>query len=110
MTTSHRPPALPTVPLPEPTAAQRHVLQRIAKQRERLKERRVARLQALALAGTTGSSGVAVNESFALRAAGFARQHPWAVAGIAGVALMAGPRRLMRWAGIVLPLVMRLKR
>ena len=48
--------------------------------------------------------------SLALRAAGFAREHPLAVAAIAGVALVAGPRRLIRWAGIVLPMVMRLRR
>ena len=44
------------------------------------------------------------------RAIAFTRQHPAAVAALAGVAIAAGPRRLIRWAGVVLPLVMRLRR
>ena len=96
-------------PVPAPTAAQQKVLDRIALQRERLRARRAARAQAMALAqrdaGPMGS-----DESLALRAAGFARQHPLAVAAMAGVALVAGPRRLVRWAGVVLPLLMRLRR
>ena len=32
------------------------------------------------------------------------------VAALAGVAIATGPRRLVRWAGVVLPLVMRLRR
>lgn len=92
--------------VPVPTAAQQKVLDRIALQRERLRARRAARAQAMALA----QRDVGADESLALRAAGFARQHPLAVAAMAGVALVAGPRRLVRWAGVVLPLVMRLRR
>ena len=44
------------------------------------------------------------------RAIAFTRQHPAAVTALAGVAIAAGPRRLIRWAGVVLPLVMRLRR
>lgn len=72
--------------------------------------RRVARAQARALAEQAGSPTGGEDASLALRAAGFAREHPLAVAAIAGVALVAGPRRLIRWAGIVLPMVMRLRR
>ncbi|WP_422842861.1 hypothetical protein [Acidovorax sp. M2(2025)] len=96
-------------PVPVPTAAQQKVLDRIALQRERLRARRAARAQAMALAQRDAGT-VGADESLALRAAGFARQHPLAVAAMAGVALVAGPRRLVRWAGVVLPLVMRLRR
>ncbi len=95
--------------VPQPTAAQQQVLERIALQRERLRARRAARAQSLALAQRDpGASGM--DESLTLRAAGFAREHPLAVAAIAGVALVAGPRRLIRWAGVVLPMLMRLRR
>jgi hypothetical protein len=94
---------------PEPNAAQQRVIDRIATQRERLRARRAARAQALALAGRDPGLG-GIDESLVLRAAGFAREHPVAVAAMAGVALVAGPRRLIRWAGVALPLLMRLKR
>jgi len=94
---------------PEPTAAQQKVLDRIATQRERLRARRAARAQALALAQRDGGAGP-IDESLALRAAAFAREHPLAVAAMAGVGVVAGPRRLIRWAGVLLPMLMRLRR
>lgn len=90
------------------TVAQQKVLDRIAEQRERLRARRAARLQSQALAAVT--EGDDVEASLLLRVAGFVRQHPAAVAALAGVAIATGPRRLMRWAGVVLPLLMRLRR
>lgn len=90
------------------TVAQQQVLDRIAEQRERLRARRAARLQAQALAAVT--EGNDVEASLLLRVAGVVRQHPVAVAALAGVAIATGPRRLVRWAGVVLPLVMRLRR
>lgn len=91
------------------TPEQQRIVERIATQRERLRARRAARAQSLALAG--GNPGLAaLDESFVLRAAGFARQHPVAVAAMAGVALLAGPRRLVRWTGVLLPMLMRLRR
>jgi hypothetical protein len=99
----------PQVSVPDPTAAQQRVIDRIAAQRERLRARRAARAQALALAGRDPGLG-GLDESMVLRAAGFAREHPVAVAAMAGVAVVAGPRRLIRWAGVVLPLLMRLRR
>lgn len=100
------------VPVPVPTAAQQQVLDRIALQRERLRARRAARAQAAALARSHAapSGGGGPDESMVLRAAGFAREHPLAVAAMAAVAVVAGPRRLMRWAGVVLPMLMRLRR
>jgi hypothetical protein len=91
------------------TPEQQRVVERIAVQRERLRARRVARAQSLALAERNPGLA-AIDESVVLRAAGFARQHPIAVAVMAGVALLAGPRRLVRWTGVLLPMLMRLRR
>ena len=60
--------------------------------------------------GRAFSAGGDLDESFALRAAGFAREHPLAVLGVAGLAAVAGPRRMIRWAGVLLPMLMRLRR
>lgn len=97
--------------VPTPTAEQQGLLDRIATQRERLRARRAARAQSRALAereSVPGASGI--DASLVMRAAGIAREHPVAVAALAGVALAAGPGRLIRWAGVVLPLLMRLRR
>ena len=95
--------------LVEPTAEQQHVLDSIAMQRERIHARRVARAHSVAMAHKP-SAGGDLDESFALRAAGFAREHPLAVLGVAGLAAVAGPRRMIRWAGVLLPMLMRLRR
>ena len=79
-------------------------------QRERLRARRAARAQSQALADSQLAAAGGAEHSLALRAAGFAREHPMAVAAIAGVAVVAGPRRLIRWAGVLLPMLLRLRR
>ncbi|MFY3383881.1 hypothetical protein [Paracidovorax sp. MALMAid1276] len=89
---------------------QQQVLERIAAQRERLRARRAARAQSLALAEGQSSLPGGVDESTLLRVAGFARAHPIAVAAVAAGAVVAGPRRIIRWAGVVLPWVLRLRR
>ena len=96
--------------LPTPTAQQQRILDRIALQRERLRARRAARAQAQALAHSQHAATGGAEYSLALRAAGFAREHPLAIAAMAGVAVVAGPRRLIRWAGVLLPMVLRLRR
>ncbi|MDZ7863698.1 hypothetical protein [Acidovorax sp.] len=93
--------------VPEATAEQQRVLDRIAKQRERIRARRLARAQSLALAQSAQQASP--DEPFAVRAAAFAKQHPVAVAALAGVALVAGPRRLVRWVGLAMPLITRLR-
>ena len=95
--------------LVEPTAEQQHLLDRIAMQRDRIHARRIARAQSLALSENRPAIG-GVDESLALRVAGFAREHPVAVLGMAGVAAVAGPRRLVRWAGVFLPMLLKLRR
>lgn len=91
-----------------PTADQQRVLARIAAQRERLAVRRSQRAQSLVAAAQAGQDTLP-DASLLLRLAVFMKQHPVAVAALAGVALAAGPRRLVRWGSVVLPLVMRLR-
>lgn len=98
--------ALREAALPE---AQRVVLRRIAAQRDRLNARRNARAQALALRAEQAPH-IRADAPLPERLLAFARLHPVAVAAAAGVALMLGPGRLIRWTGIVLPLVARLRR
>lgn len=92
---------------PRPSAAQQQVLDRIAAQRERLSARRAQRQAARALAGSGQIPGA--DAPLTQRLAWFTREHPVAVAALAGAALMAGPRRLVRWAGVVLPIVLKLR-
>jgi hypothetical protein len=82
------------------------VLDRIASQRERLSAHRAARARAALAAQAV--EGATANDSFAARAVVFARQHPVAVAAAAGMVLMAGPGRVIKWATVLLPLVLRL--
>lgn len=91
------------------SAEQRAVLERIAAQRERIAARRSARAQALALRSSHGTT-MPTTGPLAERAIAFARLHPMAVAAAAGVALMLGPRRVIRWAGVMLPLLSRFRR
>ena len=87
-----------------PSHDQQQILDRIALQRERLSARRAARAQAVAAAqAPEGPDG----DSLASRALAFAREQPVAVAAAAGIALMAGPGRLIKWASVLLPIVMR---
>ena len=95
--------------VPTPTAAQQRVLERIAAQRSRVKARRAAHVQSLALAQERRAAGGG-DDSLVGRAAGFVREHPLAVAALAGAGLVVGPRRLVHWVGVLLPLLVRLKR
>ncbi|WP_200843662.1 hypothetical protein [Pantoea sp. 18069] len=87
----------------------RAVLLRIATQRERLNARRNARAQALALQSQQ-SAHMPTSGPLSERLVAFARLHPLAVAAAAGVALVIGPRRLIRWSSVILPLVMKYRR
>lgn len=98
----------PPVRVPQPTAAQQLVLDRIALQRERLRTCRTAHARSLAIAESHAGAGA--DESLVLRTAWFVREHPWAVAAMVALAAVAGPRRLIRWTGVLLPVLMRLKR
>src|SRR5690606_11686678 len=100
--------AMSPKPLPVPTPEQQHVLDRILVQRERLRARREAYRQTRAI--VQARAGVDPESPLPTRLLAFAKLHPVAVAAVAGLALLAGARRLIRFAGVVLPLVSRLRR
>ena len=101
-------PRLGDASLPKPTDAQQRVMDRIAVQRERLDARRVQRAQQKAVLHTP--SGPSAGAPMMMQVVAVARQYPLAVAALAGVALVAmGPKSVMRWVGVALPLVMRLR-
>ena len=81
--------------------------ERMAAQRLRLRARRQERQQERELARQQAAMTAA--EPLAQRAFAFAKDHPLALALVAAAAAVAGPRRLVRWAGVVLPLLMQLR-
>lgn len=87
---------------------ERAVLKRIAMQRDRLQASKQAQLQAKALRAQVDT--VPADAPFAERLVVFAKLHPVATAAVAGVALMIGPRKLLRWGTLALPLISKLKR
>lgn len=88
---------------------ERRVLKRIAQQRDRLCAAKQAHLQAKGLDAKLPES-VPADAPFPERMAAFVRLHPVATAAAAGVALMVGPRRLIRYGSWVLPWVSRFRR
>lgn len=92
------------------TPEQQQVLERIAAQRLRLRERRARRAQVLAASREADqAAGLGPDAPLVSRLAVFARLHPVAVAVAAAAAVAVGPRRVLRWAGVVMPLVLRLR-
>ncbi len=85
------------------------VLKRIDAQRERLRARSLAVQQARALKAAEPDR-VDADAPLPMRLLAFAKLHPVAVAAAVGVALVAGPAKLIRLAGIVLPIVMRMRK
>lgn len=94
-------------PVPQASEAQQRVLDRMAAQRKRLHERRLQRERVLKTA--FGDQVLAPDAPMVLRVGVFAKQHPVFVAALAGVALCIGPKKLLRWVGVALPLLVRLK-
>ena len=90
-----------------PTDKEQVVLKRITEQRERLLEQSAMRVQQRAL--LRARQGLPPNASAAVRALEFAKQHPLALVAVAGAAMVAGPKRLIHWAGVALPLLLRLR-
>lgn len=89
---------------------QQQVLDRIAAQRLRLRERKVRRAQAVAASRQAQQvAGLGPDASLVSRLAVFARLHPVAVAVAAAAAVVVGPRRVLRWAGVAMPMLMRLR-
>ena len=96
--------------LEDASPQEREVLERIRGQRERLYGRRLAREQALALKAQGDANDAMAHGSLVERAISFGRAHPFVCAGAVGLGLLLGPRKLLRMAGVVLPLVMKLRR
>ena len=95
-------------PLVPGTPAQQKILYRIAAQRERIQARRQAYAQANSGA-EVGAAGIG-DDSLVLRCVAFAKQHPAAVVALAGAAMALGPSRLVRWASVALPWILRFRR
>lgn len=90
------------------SADEREVLRRIAQQRDRLAAAQQAQQQAQALRAVR--TVVPADAPLAERLITFAKLHPYATAGVAAVALMIGPRKLLRYGTLALPLISKLKR
>lgn len=89
-------------------APEREVLLRIAAQRDRLNSRQQAQIQAKALRAQRTS--VPAEAPFTERLAVFARLHPVALAGLAALAVLLGPKKLMRTGMTLLPVLTKLRR
>lgn len=94
--------------LPKPTEAQQRVIERIAAQRERLDARRAQRARQKALLHAPTSTSA--DAPLVMRTVALARQYPVVLVAVAAVALVAaGPKRVIRWLGVALPLIVRLR-
>ncbi|WP_042422696.1 hypothetical protein [Comamonas granuli] len=80
---------------------------RIAAQRERLQARAQERQQARAQAQDAAAAMAAV--PLPQRVVAFAKEHPLALALLAAGVALAGPARLVRWAGVALPWLIKLR-
>lgn len=89
-------------------APERAVLQRIAMQRDRLAGAQQAQAQAQHL--RTQPEAVPADAPLAQRLLVFVKLHPVATAAVAGLALMIGPRKLLRYGSMALPLLAKFKR
>lgn len=87
---------------------ERAVLKRIAMQRDRLAAAKQAKAQAQSL--RSQPEVVPADAPLTERLLVFAKLHPVATAAVAGLALMIGPRKLLRYGGMALPLLGKLKR
>ncbi|AVS74718.1 hypothetical protein [Paracidovorax cattleyae] len=96
------------------TPEQRKILERIALQRERLHSRGIAQRQAADLRAQQGAEGAPrpldPDAPLLERVVWFARHHPIVVVAAAGAAAAVGPSRIIRWAGVVMPIIMKMKR
>ncbi len=93
--------------LKSPSDEQQQVIDRIAAQRERLRVRRTERAHRLVM--LRQEKAVVSQTPLWLRAAVVAKRYPLGISLLAGVALLVGPKRLVRWAGIGLPMYMRMR-
>lgn len=102
-----RPKGLDPLLWEEATPEQKQVLDRIARQRGRLKARAVAQAQAKALRQTQGASRVLADDSLPERLLSFVRLHPVATAAAGGLLMVLGPRKLIRWSTVAIPWIVK---
>ena len=88
--------------------AQREVLMRIATQRDRMAAARRVNLQTQGMQKPL--MAVPADAPLPERLAAFAKLHPVATAAVAGIAIMIGPRKLIRYGGLAWPLINKFKR
>ena len=93
--------------LKNPSDEQQKVIDRIAAQRERLRVRRTERAHRWVM--LRQEKAVVSQTPFWLRTAVVARRYPLGMSLLAGAVLLIGPKRVVRWAGIGLPLYMRMR-
>ena len=84
------------------------VLKRIEAQRERIHARQLAMQQARAMRASNADR-VDADAPLPARLLAFAKLHPVVAAAAVGAALFAGPARLMRIGGVILPIVMKMR-
>ena len=93
------------------TPSKQEILDRIAAQRVRLRERHDRRAQVVAMSREANRvAGLGPDAPLAQRVAVFVRLHPIACAVAAAVAVVIGPKKLIRLTGVALPLVMKMWR
>lgn len=86
------------------------VLERIEAQRIRLRERKARRAQVVAQTHEANRvAGLGPDAPLASRLAVFARLHPVVCAVAAAAAVVVGPRKLIRWTGVALPFIMKMR-
>ncbi|MCD6661947.1 MAG: hypothetical protein LT082_00935 [Comamonas sp.] len=84
---------------PPPTPEQQRLIERIAAQREHLRTLR-----------RTPPDRVDPADPLVLRLWHFARLHPAVTAAALAALALTGSRRLSRWAGVMLPIVLQMRR
>lgn len=92
-----------------PTPEQQRLLERMQAQRQRLlvwqaQQQYAPRGSSM---GSAGSPAALLSSALLGRFGWFARRHPLAVLAGVGLAWAAGPKRLVQWAGVLLPLLLR---
>ena len=92
-----------------PTPEQQRLLDRMQAQRQRLLVWQAQRQNAPrgSSIGSAGSPAALLSSALLGRFGWFARRHPLAVLAGVGLAWAAGPKRLVQWAGVLLPLLLR---
>lgn len=95
--------------LPHPTPEQQVVVDRIAAQRLRWCARCLAKKLPAVPSDTISTTATAskIASDGLSQVLALVRSHPAAVAAAVGVTVVLGPRRLLRWSGVLVPILLR---